>query len=73
MKRLIPFLLPGLAMLAGCAATPASLGLTGRGLTTPPGQASDADIGMPGLNQGVGPYTPSLVPSTGPGRYFGSD
>jgi hypothetical protein len=62
-----------LSGLAGCAATPASLGLTGSGLANPPEQPSDADIGTPGLNEGGGPYTPSVVPHTGPGRYFGSD
>jgi hypothetical protein len=73
MKRLILVLSFSLPMLAGCAATPASLGLTGRGLVPPPPAPSDADLGMPGLTEGGGPYTPSLVPHTGPGRYFGSD
>jgi len=75
MKRLrlvvVAIVLPA---LAGCSATPASLGLTGRGLATPPPQASDADLGMPGVYEGVGGlYTPSLVPHTGGGRYFGAD
>jgi hypothetical protein len=61
-------------VLAGCSATPASLGLTGRGLATPPPQASDADLGMPGVYEGGGGlYAPSLVPHTGGGRYFGAD
>lgn len=74
MKSLILLVVSILPMLAGCGATPASLGLTGRGLVTPPPQASDADLGMPGvLEGGGGPYAPSLVPHTGPGRYFGAD
>ncbi len=73
MKRPFLFLLFGFSTLAGCTATPASLGLTGRGLVPPPPEASDADLGMPGVNEGGGPYTPSLVPHTGPSRYFGSD
>jgi hypothetical protein len=61
-------------MLAGCAATPASLGLTGRRPVAPPPQASDADLGMPGVYEGGGGlYAPSLVPHTGGGRYFGAD
>ena len=55
-----------LSAFAGCARSPANLG-------TPPAAYSDATIGLPGLNSGSGPYTPSLVPSTGGGRYFGND
>jgi len=66
-------LLPlALLTLAGCAGSAASLGLTGASLTTPPEAATDADIGTPGIQTGAGTYTPSVVPSTGPGRYFGS-
>lgn len=74
MRRLRLTVVSILPVLAGCAATPASLGLTGRGLATPPPQASDADLGVPGLYEGSGGlYAPSLVPQTGGGRYFGSD
>ncbi len=72
MKRRIVLAVSVFPMLAGCAATPASLGLTGAGLATPPPQASDADLGIPGVYEGSGGlYAPSLVPNTGGGRYFG--
>lgn len=60
-----------LPTLAGCGRSAASLGLTGAPLAAVPVPASDADIGTPGVQAGAGPYTPSLVPSTGPGHYFG--
>ena len=69
--RLLPLF--AVAMLAGCSATPASLGLTGRGPVPPPPSPSDADLGIPGVREGSDVYTPSLVPHTGAGRYFGSD
>ncbi len=71
MPRLL--LLLSLSALAGCASSAASLGLTGAPLAAPPAEPSDATIGQPGINPEVGPYTPSLVPSTGGGRYFGYD
>ncbi len=67
---LLGLLVPG---LGGCGASPASLGLTGAPMGTPPVADSDATIGLPGVDAGTGPYTPSLVPSTGGGRYFGGD
>ena len=74
MKRPLVLAVSVLSMLAGCARTPASLGLTGAGLAVPPPEASDADLGVPGLYQGTdGLYGPSLVPQTGGGRYFGPD
>lgn len=74
MTRAIVVALSILPLLAGCTATPASLGLTGRGLATPPQQPSDADLGVPGLYENSGGlYGPSLVPNTGGGRYFGAD
>ncbi len=67
----LALLLACLPALAGCAGSAESLGLTGAPLTAPPAEASDATIGLPGVNPGTGPYTPSLLPSTGAGRYFG--
>jgi hypothetical protein len=68
----IPLLIFCLTALAGCVGTsPASLELTGAPAAIPPIDPSDATIGVPGVQPGIGPYTPSLVPSTGGGRYFG--
>ena len=72
MSRL-PLLALGLSILAGCSGTPASFGLTGRVAPTVPEAASDAVIGLPGIQPDNGSYTPRLTPSTGSGRYFGYD
>ncbi len=61
------------AALAACGASPQSLGLTGAPQMAPPVSPSDADIGRPGLSQGTLEYAPSLVPSTGGGRYYGTE
>jgi len=60
-----------LPALAGCASSAAKLGLTGAPLTAVPEEPSDADVSLPGIQPGAGTYTPSLVPSTGRGRYYG--
>ncbi len=66
-------LIVALAVLGGCGASPASLGLTGATQVPPPVAPSDANIGTPGVSQGTQEYTPSLIPSTGPGQYDGTN
>jgi len=55
--------------LTGCAASPASLGITGPAPLSPPPAVDDSVIGQPGVPDTNG-YGPSMVPSTGGGRYF---
>jgi len=55
--------------LAGCAGSPESLGITGPAPLSPPPAADDSVIQKPGVPD-TGGYGPSLVPSTGGGRYF---
>lgn len=55
--------------LTGCAGSPASLGITGPAPLSPPPTTDDSVIGQPGVPD-MGVYGPSIVPSTGGGRYF---
>ncbi len=72
MPRTLAFAVVTLPLLAGCAASPQSLGLTGAQPIAPPPVANDATIGNPGIGVDNGmDYAPSLVPSTGAGRYYG--
>jgi hypothetical protein len=64
------FISCALLVLAGCAATPADLGLTGPAPPVPPRILDDSTIGYPGLPDAGGGYGPSLMPSTGGGRYY---
>lgn len=58
--------------LAGCAAGPGALGITGPGYVAPP--PIDPETGRspaPGVQNPVGGYSPSVQQSPGPdGRYF---
>ena len=63
---------PALIGLAGCAATPQSLGLTGGRPPQPPAAPSDATVGMPGLPQPAGSSDSSMAPTTGTGIYSGT-
>ncbi|MBW4090462.1 MAG: hypothetical protein HIU82_05055 [Proteobacteria bacterium] len=63
------------ALLAGCATSPAALGLTGAQPQPPPSGPADSTLGLPGLpepggTQATGFGTP--MGTTGPGRYYGS-
>lgn len=66
----IPLLVLCLSALAGCSGAP-PVELTGAPAAIPPVGPSDATTGLPGVQRSAGPYTPSFVPSTGGGRYFG--
>lgn len=55
--------------LAGCDASPASLGITGPAPPPPVTTPDDSTIGIPGVPDTTG-YGPSVAPSTGSGRYF---
>ena len=56
-------------VLAGCAGSPASLGITGPAPLSPPAVPDDSVIVQPGMPDSGG-YGPSLVPNTSGGRYF---
>ena len=73
-KPLLLLALIGLAGigLAGCAATPQSLGLTGGRPPQPPAAPSDATVGMPGLPQPARSDSSSMTPTTGTGIYSGT-
>jgi hypothetical protein len=58
-------------VLAGCGATPASLGITGPGEPPPPPPApTDSTIGNPGLPDAGYGYGPSVGPNPASGQYF---
>ena len=58
--------------LAACSANPAAYGITGPGRPPVlPAQPGDADVGQPGLPNSASVYGPSIVPSTGTGRFWG--
>lgn len=61
-----------LVTVAGCAASPQSLGLTGAQPVPPPPLPNDATLQPPGIAVDTGTnYGPSMVPTTGAGRYYG--
>jgi len=55
--------------LAGCS--PQALGITGPPLSAPPEAEGDNVILAPGIPQGNSTYNPSVLPTTGGGRYYG--
>ena len=64
-----------LAGLAGCATSPAALGMTGAQPQLPPTAPMDSTVGPPGLPQPGGDQSTGFgIPTgtTGPGRYYGS-
>ena len=65
-------LLLALIGLAGCAATPQALGLTGGRPPQPPAAPSDATVGMPGLPQPASSGDSGMAPTTGTGIYSGT-
>jgi len=56
--------------LAGCAGSPADLGITGPAAPLPPEQPDDGTVERPGLPDAGAGYGPSIRPGTGSGRYF---
>jgi hypothetical protein len=65
-------------LLAGCAASPQSLGITGPGTsaTAPAPAAAEAPadpLDNPAALQSGGRYGPGYAPTTGGGRYWGYD
>jgi hypothetical protein len=56
--------------LAGCSATPADLGITGPTAPVEPQEPDDSTIGRPGLPDPMSGYGPSIIPSTGGGRFY---
>ncbi|MDE2005883.1 MAG: hypothetical protein KGI51_04895 [Rhodospirillales bacterium] len=68
-RRLTPIAL--LLLLAGCAASPEALGLTGAAPPAPPRHPDDATVTLPGLPTPGGYGTPATG-TTGTGRYFGT-
>lgn len=70
MKRLVPALL-ALLGLAGCDASPASLGITGPAPLVQPAAPDDSTIGNPGLPSSPTGYGPTIGPSrSGNGQDF---
>lgn len=59
------------AGLAACGRSPQSLGITGALPATPPEAEGDNVIRDPGVPQGNSTYNPSVLPTTGGGRYYG--
>jgi hypothetical protein len=59
-----------LLALAGCAGSPADLGITGPTPPAPPQGFDDGTVERPGLPDAGAGYGPSVTPSTGGGRYF---
>ena len=56
--------------IAGCDATPQSLGITGPAPVKPPPGVDDSTIANPGLPDAGSGYGPGMAPSTSGGRYF---
>ncbi|HVB66462.1 MAG TPA: hypothetical protein VNE67_01230 [Acetobacteraceae bacterium] len=64
-----------LAGLAGCATSPAALGMTGAQPQSPPSAPMDSTVGLPGLPEPGGDQSTGFgmpLGTTGPGRYYGS-
>ena len=62
-------------LLAGCAAGPQALGITGPGAqpAAPATEAAPDPFDNPNAMQSGGRYGPSYAPTTGSGRYWGYD
>ncbi len=67
--RNVLLLLAGLG-LAGCDASPASLGITGPAPPPPPPKIDDSTIMNPGIPDPGSGYGPSVGPSPTAGRYY---
>ncbi len=63
-----------LSGLAGCAASPTALGLTGAQPQTPPGEPQDSTVGLPGLPEPGGYQSTGfgMPVGIGGGRYYGT-
>jgi hypothetical protein len=59
-----------LLVLAGCAGSPADLGITGPAPPVPAPLPDDSTVDRPGLPDAGAGYGPSVTPSTGGGRYY---
>lgn len=70
MRRLLCCLLL-LGGLTACGSSPQSLGITGALPVAPPEPGGDNVIRDPGAPQGNADYNPSVLPTTGGGRYYG--
>ena len=57
--------------LTACGSSPQSLGLTGAVPVAPPEAQGDNVISDPGAPQGNATFNPSVLPTTGGGRYYG--
>ncbi len=57
--------------LTACGRSPQSLGITGALPGTPPEAEGDNVIRDPGAPQGNASFNPSVLPTTGGGRYYG--
>jgi hypothetical protein len=62
--------LAAMLVLAGCSGAPADLGITGPTAPVMPQEPDDSNIDRPGLPDPMGGYGPSVVPSTGGGRFY---
>jgi hypothetical protein len=60
-----------LLSLAGCAANPAALGITGAPMPTPPPDPGETQTGIPGAPQTGTQYAPNLPANTGAGKFWG--
>lgn len=68
MKRMLLSLI--VLNLAGCDATPASLGLTGPAPPPPPPKVDDSTIMNPGIPDPGNGYGPSIATPPSPGSYY---
>ena len=59
-----------LLVLAGCSGSPADHGITGPSAPVEPEEPDDSTIGRPGLPDPMSGYGPSIIPSTGGGRFY---
>jgi hypothetical protein len=60
-----------LLLLAGCGTNPASLGITGGAIPTPPPDPGETQTGITGAPQTGTQYAPNLPPNTGAGKFWG--
>ena len=57
--------------LAACGTDPASLGITGAPVTTPPVSPAESPLGLSGPPQNGTQLSPSMPANTGSGRFWG--
>jgi hypothetical protein len=69
--RIVMFTL--LLLLASCGTDPASLGITGGAIPTPPPDPGETQTGIPGAPNIGSQYSPSTPANTGTGKYWGYD